>query len=288
LSKLNFSQRVGLVPIDSLPLLDDISFELRNSFYNVIYQNLFPQHLNTSKLTAASKIFAESADEYFFSRPVSNLEVYQSDYRDRILKWFQSAPWNKVYEFLEWCICYEAERQSDRNSTGIKFLSEALNAALERHNSGYRMVELVLIPITDQNELAEVEASIGQIGQFSTIGTHIKSAANLLNPASNPNYRNSIKESISAVEAAAKIVTGKDNITLGPALTWLEQNAGLHNALKVGFSSMYGWTSNADGIRHALMDVDKITFEEAKYMLVSCSAFANDLISVYSKSVEAK
>ena len=47
---------------------------------------------------------------------------------------------------------------------------------------------------------------------------------------------------------------------------------GLHAALKNGFSSIYGYTSDEGGIRHAMIDDNPCDFDDAKYMLVSCSA----------------
>jgi len=42
--------------------------------------------------------------------------------------------------------------------------------------------------------------------------------------------------------------------------------------------ALYGYTSDSGGIRHALSDEDVTpTFEDAKFMLVSCSAFINYL-----------
>lgn len=280
---LNFSQRVGLAPVNPLPILDDIPLELRNSLYNIIQRSLFPQDSNTVRLIGPAKKNAEAADEYFFSRPVSSLEHYHREYINRMLNWFQSAAWNNVCEFVDWCLEYDADPKNKLNLPTVTFLRHQLNSALLRHNSGYRAIGVELVPISDEQELAEVEKSIAQSGQFATVGTHISAAARHLNPAMNPNYRNSVKESISSVEAAAKIIIGKDNETLGPALAWLEKKAGLHQALKSGFSSLYGWTSKADGIRHALMDDDKLTFDEAKFMLVACSAFSNYLISVNAK-----
>jgi AbiJ N-terminal domain 4 len=283
LGGLNFSQRVGVTPTNPLPMLDNISSDLRISLYNTIQKNLFPPDLHTNRLTGPAKKFAEAADEYFFSKPVFGLEHYYIEYLNRMLNWFQSAAWNVVCEFVDWCLEYDANPINKHKLSRITFLVHQLNSALLRHNSGYRVVGTELIPISDEQELAEVKASIAQNGQFSTVGTHIIAAARHLNPAATPNYRNSVKESISAVEAAAKIVAGKDAGTLGPALSWLEKKAGLHPALKSGFSSLYGWTSEADGIRHALMNDDKLTFDEAKFMLVACSAFSNYLISVYAK-----
>jgi hypothetical protein len=47
---------------------------------------------------------------------------------------------------------------------------------------------------------------------------------------------------------------------------------------------MYGYTSDAQGIRHALMDEPNLSFEDAKFMLVSCSAFVNYLIAKAAKA----
>ncbi|MCZ7542089.1 MAG: hypothetical protein M5R40_00440 [Anaerolineae bacterium] len=96
----------------------------------------------------------------------------------------------------------------------------------------------------------------------------------------NPDYRNSIKEAISAVEATAKIITGDKKATLRQALKRL----GLHPALESGLSSIYGYTSDADGIRHALTDEPNVTHDDAKFMLVSCSAFVNYLIARANKA----
>lgn len=49
-------------------------------------------------------------------------------------------------------------------------------------------------------------------------------------------------------------------------------------ALKDGFLKIYGYSSDADGIRHAMSDVPTLTESDARFMLVSCSAFANFLI----------
>jgi len=43
-------------------------------------------------------------------------------------------------------------------------------------------------------------------------------------------------------------------------------------------------TSDADGIRHALLDESKLGYDEAKFMLVSCSAFVNYLLSKTSEA----
>jgi hypothetical protein len=107
---------------------------------------------------------------------------------------------------------------------------------------------------------------------------HIQTAIHLLAEKESPNYRNVIKESISDVEAICQVILKDKNAELGRALSILKAKFGLHEALEQGFKKIYGYTSDADGIRHALLAKDKLDVEDARFMLVSCSAFINYLI----------
>ena len=83
------------------------------------------------------------------------------------------------------------------------------------------------------------------------------------------------------------IITGMTgaNATLGAALKKLKDSGVIiHGALEKAFSSLYGYTSDEEGIRHGGIDFSKAPEEDARYMLVSCSAFVNYLKDKYSKS----
>src|SRR5690606_9231623 len=115
---------------------------------------------------------------------------------------------------------------------------------------------------------------------FKSVKIHLETSLALLSNKQKPDYRNSIKESISAIESMCKIFIGDEKSTLGQTLNKLESEGHLHPALKKAFSSLYGYTSDDGGIRHALMESDrKIDFYEAKFMLTTCSAFINFLKS---------
>jgi hypothetical protein len=103
---------------------------------------------------------------------------------------------------------------------------------------------------------------------------HLHRALELLSDRKNPDYRNSIKESISAIESLVENTLGQKG-TLGELIKKLDSEITLHPALQKAFSSLYGYTSNEAGIRHAMMDSKEIFFEDAKFFLVICSAFAN-------------
>src|SRR5437667_5935692 len=97
-----------------------------------------------------------------------------------------------------------------------------------------------LIPVISEQEIAEISEALSVSRAYTQ---HLEQALNLLADRKSPDYRNSIKESISAVEAICQLVTGSSRTTLGEALRRLESKLGsFHPALKNAFNSLYGYT----------------------------------------------
>ena len=113
--------------------------------------------------------------------------------------------------------------------------------------------------------------------RFAGVNAHLGRAMELLSDRTNPDYRNSIKESISAVESLAQVITGQPKATLGDALKVLKKGERLHPALSDGFSKLYGYTSDEDGVRHAMLEEPTLTVADAKYFLLACTSFINYL-----------
>lgn len=162
---------------------------------------------------------------------------------------------------------------------------EACNAFLEKEKSGYRFVDEKIIEISSSHEVNEIEKAIEMATPYYGVKHHLSSAISLLSNKEKPDYRNSIKESISAVEALCKKISNDDKATLGTALKSLEKKGSMHPALKAAFLALYGWTNDADGIRHALMEESNLTSADARFMLISCSAFINYVIAGTLKNV---
>ena len=104
-------------------------------------------------------------------------------------------------------------------------------------------------------------------------------------------FADSIADSIHAVESVARTIDPKANKTLSPALNSLE-NAGLlkHPTLKEAFSKLYGYTSNEQGIRHALLDKGSpdVDLDEAMFMFEACASFAAYLVNKHQKAEQGK
>ncbi|MDD7714371.1 MAG: hypothetical protein PUJ84_00405 [Mollicutes bacterium] len=156
---------------------------------------------------------------------------------------------------------------------------QELNALFEEEFVGYRMVGHEITPITNEVEIDEIKTSLDI--EFEGCKSHIKKGLSLLSDREKPDYKNSIKESISAVESICQIICKDDKATLGKALNKLEESGiKLHKSLKEAFSKLYGYTSDEGGIRHAEgLFESNVSFEDAKFCLVSCCAFVNYLIS---------
>jgi hypothetical protein len=142
------------------------------------------------------------------------------------------------------------------------------------------MIQKELVPITDEGEIETIRQAASEPSSLGLQGVsqHIDNALHLLGKKPEPDYRNSIKESISAVEGICKLLTGEKSGGIDKALAKIAAKTRMHEALKQGFLKLYGYTSDESGIRHPILEEANVGFAEAKYMLVTCSAFVNFLV----------
>ena len=93
--------------------------------------------------------------------------------------------------------------------------------------SGYRFIDGVIAPISNKTEVEAIETAINATQKTGLKGAslHIRTALELLGKKPTPDYRNSIKEAISAVESVAKQIVGADAATLDGALKELGEKS---------------------------------------------------------------
>ena len=188
-------------------------------------------------------------------------------------------PWFRKLDLVEFTIRYLF---CCKDNNAFKYFVKQLNCEFERLNFAYRVVETSIVEITSKEEIDAVESCIHD--STANIRTHLNNALDLYAQRPIGDYRNSIKESISAVEAYCREITGEN--TLGKALNKMnDKGLVIPKILKDAFEKLYAYTNQPDtGIRHALMDEDDTytpASEEALFMLVSCSSFINYLNKKY-------
>jgi hypothetical protein len=277
-----FSKRNKLVPLQKDLQIESIDDELRIRLWNLLkifYWDNFKRYDHYSFIRDSNfENYISHLWHNFFKFSFDDLPREFPKVLNIIKEKFFSYQWYEVFDFIEFSITHRPK------ISDIHKFPSACNIVLEEENSAYRIVEERFTRITDDIEIIEIEESIAKADKFYGVKTHLKTALVFLSDRKQPDYRNSIKESISAVESICQILTNDKKATLGIALKNIDEKYDLHPALKSAFSNLYGYTSDKDGIRHSLLEKSNLTFNDAKYMLVTCSAFVNYLLGLIAQN----
>ena len=258
--------------------MEEVDQSLRNCLWSALHKHVWSQRFERRNATSMSKAVESLADflwtEYFKLSIDERLPLdTQFQGRDTFVDWikrrFMSSEWFKVYDILECVLEF-------KYSELFGGLQASLNSCLEKENAAYRIIDGRTVPITHEVEIVSVETAIAE--SEDTVAYHISEAIKSLSNRKSPDLRNSIKESISAVEAEIKVRCGKDwNGTFSSARKYLSDQIIGHSAFLRGMENLYGFTSDDQGIRHSLTDKPNLTKDDAAYFLVICSAFVNYL-----------
>lgn len=273
-----FSERYGYKQIDKAELHQGMPEYLKTRIWNV-----FRIHL--SKISNERKQIARFLKNLWDKLFKEKIDILISN--PFIFLWFPEKlipligekyiklNWFEVYDFIEFVLKEFPDREK------INALVNGLNEVLKEERAPYQITNCVVTPLTNEGEIKEIEKALNPPDKFDPVRHHLKKSLEKLSERKNPDYANSIKESILAVESLAQIITGKDK-----ALSGLIQSLkNVHYNLREGFKELYNWTSKEGGIRHAKSGK---TLEpgmvEARYMLVTVSAFVNYVIAKYSEN----
>lgn len=289
---MKFSQRIGKTPVSKNIQLESIDEELRNGLWNIyniyILEKISDEYDHYWEINPG-KFFSNSMWHHYFKKTIDNIPRHFYDVEYKIREYFFSCEWYELYDFIEFTIELIDENKYFKEVINKGKLFENFNYILEREFAGYRFVNEKLSPITNPTEINEIQEALAitETDNFTSLNgcnTHLGSALKKLSDRQSPDYRNSIKESISAVESLAKAISGNTKDTLTASIDKIKEKLKIHPALERGFKQIYGYTSDTDGIRHALTEESSCDFEDAKFMLVSCSAFVNYLIIKANKA----
>lgn len=273
--KLPFSQRYGLAPTPTPLFLKDISKELWRDLFNTL-------QLSCQKSMQQAEL-ASDIWMHFFHEPIS--EIPRSQFTGNV----------SIAELIEGRrITFESEQErgsyvldcriydliefvyASQHSHSIReSLQKDVNQDFKRDFASVQMIDGLVTPISDEEQSRAIEAAMQ--GPLENVNSQVRTALALLADRENPNYRDSVKNSISAVESLCKHIVGDSKATLEDALKTIEATAmPIHPALKEAFRKLYAYAG--DVARHGLMGSDNLDVEDARHMLVTCSAFINYLV----------
>ncbi len=296
-----FSKRHGITPPKQM---QDCSMDaaLRNGLWNALDTLLRQTPNSLDTFNQPQNPLYEIIWTDFFKKTRDTLPSTTSERHMLIRNKFFKMVWFSVYDLIEF-ICCPADKLEKLNgafmrsneipipSNSTVYLSEIhfkqftkeCNEVLEKEVSAWRIVGGKVCKITSEAETKAVEVAMQS--PIEGVGQHITNSIILLYDRKSPDYKNAIKESISAVELICAKITKQNAPILSKALDKMKKDGivNIHPALKAAFGNLYGYTSSGSGIRHAMIHDDEITFELAQFFLIACSAFTNYLITLAAK-----
>lgn len=250
---------------------------LRTRIWNAFYEEIFSK-IGDPEVQSLNDQFDPLPYEYlrllwgkFFGQ---NLQVVSKcSYIKQVSMMYGSfaeLEWFAIYEFIEFLV------KNYKNTNTTRNIMRKIDTAFIEERSPYRIIQGLVVPLTSEEEIKEIEKVFNIPDKYSSVEDHFEKALKFLSLRPEADYINSIKESISAIESLVEILKGKKG-TLGDLIHELD----IHPALRNGFAKLYGWTSSEKtGIRHGQYgDLMQPGEFEARYMLITCSAFINYLIA---------
>ena len=272
-----FSERYGYVKVSDVIIRERITPEIQNAICTC-----FDKLEDYYRLEGVSYTDFEyiELEKYVWTKFLNQRLAYYHSNDDVLVKYIEDSDnaWFQKLDLIEFSIKSISRRDDFYKTNVAERFIKRLNSEFERLNYAYRIVGEEIVEITSEQEIQTIETAINKSPR--NVQIHLNSALEKYAQRPIGDYRNSIKESISAVECYCREITEEN--TLGKALNKLKgKGVVIPNLLISAFEKLYAYTNQGEtGIRHALMDDDENytpTAEEAFFMLVSCSAFINYL-----------
>ena len=273
-----FSQRIGARPPPRSGL-EEASPELRTALWNVLHKPTFP---NEDEHRERALAHARALWNHLGWRTDQVPQLPHQMRESLATEWF-SCRWHEFFDLIE----FSARTLATSVSPVRQQWFEMLNRILESKGCAYRFVAERLVPLTNSTEATEVVR--GAESAIPDVSAHIREAAKLLPPNAGANPRNSIRESIAAVAAALRHLNGNPAASLSEGLAVFEGKHGpFHPSRRQGLAMLYAYTTDESGACHALIDESGgVTGDDARFMLVTCSAFTNYLVMLSANAGHA-
>lgn len=274
--QLTFSQVHGYkelpkqLKLESLPL--DARHRIWNTFYTVLARSTTEDVWGNAVLGRPWSGIFQDIHASFYGLPLDEWRSDFARFRHALRGQIETLPFNEVFDLIQ------AVLRDER--CPMPFLP-AMKRTFAESRLAYTIdagPPATIVPAATREEgkaLLESLQTLGRAGQNAS-AAHLRKSAECMNGG---DWAGSIRESIHAVESAARQLDPDASKGLGPALRSLERSKPLHPTLKAAFGTLYGYTSKEEGIRHSLLEHSDapVGQNEAVFMLSACAAFSSYL-----------
>lgn len=199
---MNFGEREGYEK-PKYNSLESMDASLKNAIWTVIFTHINNHYISWGITGYGDSTYRDAKAENlwteFFEQNISHLP-YAGNYLRDIEELYINLEWFEVYNLMEFFL-----RQSNF------FKPEEFNKVLAKHNSAYRVIDLIVQPILDKEVINAME-SAQHNALTKEIKEHLYAAEALYSNKQNPNFNNSCLESIKAVEGTCRAILNNDKI----------------------------------------------------------------------------
>ncbi len=267
---LTFSQRYDYEPLPTPMLLEEVSDDLRREVWNTVRAFLLGISVKGQMFRSDEKRLIERVLGKITKQPESRIRTEFDFVMTMFERIIIQMEFHHVLSLLE-LIIYEHYQSEE--------FADEINRLFSRHAAAYWLDmsrhPYWFFPRTSKEQGEATQHAIEIVHQHGMVGAvkHLREAGRAMNER---RYPDSVRESIHAVESVARVIDPKSSKTLTPALKSLEMAGVLeHSALREAFEKLYGYTSDEQGVRHALLDQEfaNVGIDEAMFMFGACASF---------------
>jgi hypothetical protein len=270
--RITFEQAEGAEALPAQLKPKEISPRLRALLWEAIYLSLERSHISVHRGSEFLEPWANIFYVLHVDREHGMVDEFQNDFHRLAQKTKTTIATGNYVQVFGW-IQYVLRHGAPGD------FAERIQDALTGARAAYRVVDGdTIAPFGSEAEAQTIERAFADLAttEFHGARRHLRNAAEALTAGKSAD---SIRESIHAVESVVRVLEPKGDFS--KALENLDAKAKIHTALRRGFTSIYGFTSDEKGIRHPLLDdpASKADETDALFMIGACAAFVSYLIN---------
>jgi hypothetical protein len=213
--RLTFSQEQGLAPLPSQLKLGEISTEFRSVLWSYMFQELerrsFKSNLDRrTHVGGPWRAILPDTHVLLFHRPADEFQSHLLDVQHFYKKLIWEGSFNQVFDFLQFAMRHPACEEG---------FAPKVRGMLEYCRAAYSILDQgpTIVPIGSDEEIKTLVDAFAATKHeaFPGAGAHLRLAVEALNSG---RYGDSVRESVHAVESAARVLSEDAKATLAPAL----------------------------------------------------------------------
>jgi hypothetical protein len=267
--QLTFEQAEGLAPLPQQMKPRQITPAGRAALWAVLFEQL-RNSTYQNHVAGDWRLILFDLHVGYRHRMADEFDPYYPTVIKELKPVFADGNYARILGMTQWLLRHSRCPPSFRAAIG-----NALSATL----NSYRIVaDDTIVPVGSEREAETIEAAFADLARFEFGGAreHLRRAGEELTAG---HFPGSVRESIHSVESVVRLLEPDGDFS--KALAKLEAKAAVHGSLKKGFVAIYGFTSDAKGIRHPLLEDPQAAVDEtdALFMMGACAAFVSYLVN---------